>query len=102
MVPGFDSESISVKDTLPPVVKARKEEAAVLNSLEVQDAWLRAYSRSGDANEHHVTKGWTWGHTGCRPTGWCTTRETRKTNQPHPHTYVGSIECTSQPHWSPH
>ena len=33
--PGIDSKSISVKDTIPQVVKARDEEAAVLTSLEV-------------------------------------------------------------------
>ena len=61
MVLGIDSETVSVKDTLPPVVKAREEEAAVLNSPEVQDAWLCAYYPSGVPNEQHVTKGWTRG-----------------------------------------
>ena len=43
MVPGIDTETVSIQDTLSPIVRARDEEPAVLDSLEVQDGWLYAY-----------------------------------------------------------
>ena len=71
-----------------------------MNSLEVEDAWLYAYSPSGDPNEHYVTKGWNWGAHTVPPDQAVHDRETRTTNKSPPHIGVGSIESTSQPGWS--
>ena len=61
IVPGIDSEIVTVHDELPQAMRAREAEVEFLASIRVEDAWDHAFKPAMHQEEPHVPKGWTWG-----------------------------------------
>ena len=61
IIPGVDSEFITVHDNLPPAQRARTAELNCLTELRMQDAWDIVHKSSNQTDDHRRAKGWTWG-----------------------------------------